>query len=300
MNKYHITVLMSTYNGEKYICEQIDSILAQKDVEVTLLVRDDGSTDNTLNILERYKTNKKLEYYTGNNCGPQLSFMHLLQNSDDNDYYAFADQDDFWMEDKLICAINSMKDKKDVPALYLSQTQLTDESLNLKKSIIINPLLTFGESLIYKFAGGCTMVMNHKLRTYISDKMPDVMPMHDIWIYTFALSVNSHVTFDNTPHILYRQHTNNAVGQGQGFVYEWRQRLHRLLSQSGERHNQASELKKCYYDIITDENKSILNLFLEGKTCFAKRIKLIFDKRLRCSDKTTLLLFWINLLLNKY
>lgn len=295
-----IIVLMSTYNGEKYIKQQIDSILAQKNVEVNLLVRDDGSTDGTLEILEEYKLRGKLSYYTGNNLGPQLSFMNLLQKASKGDYYAFADQDDFWLEDKLSCAINMLKNNDVEPALYLSQTQLTDSDLNYKKSIIVNPYITFGESLIYKFAGGCTMVFNDKLRKLLSNRLPKIMPMHDIWIYTFALAINAFVVFDKIPHILYRQHSNNAVGQGQGFFFEWKQRYRRLTTQSGERHNQALELRNCYSDIIPKKNANLLDEYIEGKHCLTKRIGLLFNKDLRCSDKITQFLFWINVVLNKY
>ena len=96
---------MSTYNGQKYIRQQIDSILQQTNVEVNLLVRDDGSKDDTIKILDEYKQEGKLTYYTGPNLGPQLSFLNLLNNCPKADYYAFADQDDYWEKDKLSTAV---------------------------------------------------------------------------------------------------------------------------------------------------------------------------------------------------
>ncbi len=291
---------MSTYNGERYLREQIDSILVQRNVEVNLLVRDDGSTDKTLNILEEYMANGMLSFYTGENLGPQRSFMHLLQNAPEHEYYAFADQDDYWLDDKLLSAINSLNEKENVPALYFSQTQLVDEKLRPMKSVIINPLLTFGEALIYKFVGGCTMVFNQKLRVAISDKIPKIMPMHDIWIYTFALAIDAYVCFDNVSHILYRQHRNNVVGQGQGFFYEWKKRYKRFLFNRCERYIQAQELYNCYSDIISEKNLNILNKFLKGKKNLFIRCEILFDKDFRCANNTTQVLFWVNLLLNKY
>jgi glycosyltransferase involved in cell wall biosynthesis len=300
MMECKIIVLMSTYNGERYLREQIDSILAQRGVNVCLLVRDDGSIDGTLNILNEYQSAGKLTFYTGANLGPQLSFMHLLQHATDSDYYAFADQDDYWMDDKLLSAINSLNEKENVPALYFSQTQLVNERLEPIKSVIINPLMTFGEALIYKFVGGCTMVMNHELRKAISNRLPSRMPMHDIWIYTMAMAINAFVYFDKTPHILYRQHGDNAVGQGQGFLYDWKLRLKRLLSNSNERYTQAKGLLDCYKNIIPKENLKLLTTFVDGKSSFRKRMSILLDNRFRCSDTTTQVLFWINLLLNKY
>ncbi len=170
-----VVVLMSTYNGEKYLREQIDSILGQRDVEVSLLVRDDGSTDATLAILDEYKTSGVLDYYCGSNIGPARSFMHLLQNAPESDFYAFSDQDDIWMDDKLLAATSTLKGHESEPALYFSQTQLVDADLNKIPSVIIHPKLTFGESLIYKFIGGCTMVMNHRLREAVGSFMPEIM-----------------------------------------------------------------------------------------------------------------------------
>mgnify|MGYP000009263768 CR=1 FL=1 len=298
--KNNIIVLMSTFNGEKFIREQIESILAQENVNIKLLVRDDGSTDKTLDILNEYKNKGKLNYYIGKNLGPQLSFMHLLQNAPYCEYYAFADQDDVWLKDKLSTAIKKLEDNITKPALYFSQTQLTDKYLTPQKSVIINPLLTFGEALIYKFIGGCTMVMNHKLRDCISDKLPSKMPMHDIWIYTFAMAINAFIFFDRTPHILYRQHGNNTVGQGKGFIYEWKERFHHLISCPNERYNQARELYNCYKDIIPENNLNILETFLNGKNSFNKRIKILRNKEFRCANITTQVLFWIEVLLNKY
>ena len=104
-----IIVLMSTYNGEKYLQVQLDSILSQENVDLELLVRDDGSTDSTKTILERYQSEGKLTWYSGKNKKPAYSFFDLLGKCKDADYYAFADQDDFWHEDKLINAIKRLE-----------------------------------------------------------------------------------------------------------------------------------------------------------------------------------------------
>ena len=295
-----VLVLMSTYNGEKYLREQIDSILGQRGVEVSLLVRDDGSTDATLTILDEYKESGRLDYYCGNNLGPARSFMHLLQNAPASDFYAFSDQDDKWMDDKLFTAITSLEGHESEPALYFSQTQLIDAGLNNIPSVIIHPKLTFGESLIYKFIGGCTMVMNHRMREAVGNFLPEIMPMHDIWIYSIALGIGAFVHFDPTPHMFYRQHGNNTVGLGQGAAYEWKKRFKRFTAKNDERYLQARELSNGYHYKLTAPNAALLTLFLEGKTSVGKRLRMLTSSRLRCADRTTQLLFWINLLFNKY
>lgn len=108
-----VAVLMSTYNGEKYIKEQLDSIFNQKEVQVTLYVRDDGSTDRTLDIVQSYSNTVLLPF--DENKGPGLSFMtllyHVMSLPTQYDYYAFADQDDIWMDEKLIKAIQQIKNE---------------------------------------------------------------------------------------------------------------------------------------------------------------------------------------------
>lgn len=104
-SKAHVTVLMSTYDGENFLRDQIESILNQEDVYVHLIVRDDGSKDRTINILEEYQSRGKLEWYSGKNLGSARSFLNLVSKSPDNEYYAFSDQDDVWFSKKLKRAI---------------------------------------------------------------------------------------------------------------------------------------------------------------------------------------------------
>ena len=128
-----INVLLSTYNGELYIAEQLDSLLRQTVIDnMKIIIRDDGSTDSTLKIIEEYKSkNSNIIFYRGENLKPAKSFWHLLQNCDEADYFAFCDQDDVWDEDKLEVAINQLKEHDDVPALYFSDARVVDSELNL-------------------------------------------------------------------------------------------------------------------------------------------------------------------------
>lgn len=113
-----VLVLMSTYNGEKWLKEQIDSILASREVKVDILVRDDGSSDNTLSILNLYKNNNRLNYYVGENIGPAQSFRDLVDRCEFGyDAYAYADQDDIWSEKKLFYATEALE-KTDTPYLW--------------------------------------------------------------------------------------------------------------------------------------------------------------------------------------
>ena len=119
-----VLVIMSTYNGEKYVREQINSILMQKNVEVSVLVRDDGSTDGTLEVINGLQDDR-ITVLNGENMGCEASFFELLMHCKGYEYYAFSDQDDIWLEDKLARAIG-MIGSSDTPVLYCSNQMLVD------------------------------------------------------------------------------------------------------------------------------------------------------------------------------
>ena len=106
-----VVVLMSTYNGEKYIKEQIDSIFAQTyQGRITILIRDDGSSDATKETVQALAKSdlRDVVFIEGENCGPQKSFLNLIQSAPEASWYFFADQDDVWDDDKIEIAVNAM------------------------------------------------------------------------------------------------------------------------------------------------------------------------------------------------
>lgn len=119
MNTKSVQVVMSTYNGEKYLKEQIDSILSQEGVDVRLYIRDDGSSDRTTDILASYQEHKNVKIEKGNNLGFAKSFLTALDECDEADYYAFSDQDDVWEKDKLSTAIEIEGKKLEVGFEYI-------------------------------------------------------------------------------------------------------------------------------------------------------------------------------------
>lgn len=129
-------ILLSTYNGEKYLPELLESVLAQKDIYVDILARDDGSTDKTVEILKKYD---RVKVYGGNNLKPAKSFLDLIWKADINyDYYALCDQDDVWKEEKIISAVKCIENI-DKPALYSSAVEVVDKDLTfIRKSFTDN------------------------------------------------------------------------------------------------------------------------------------------------------------------
>lgn len=298
---YTISVLMSTYNGGRYLKQQIDSILQQEGVEVHLLVRDDGSTDNTLDILKSYAQKGQLKWYQGENLKSARSFLRLLKDSEKCDYYAFADQDDYWEVNKLRVAVEHLQDyKEDTYALYLAQPQAADQDLNPLPTTQFKPLNTFGESLVYRFAMGCTMVLNNKLREVIISYEQQYPCMHDVWIYTIAHAIGSKVIWDNQPHTLNRQHGNNVVGLGEGICKKWSARLKRLCNKEEERYHQNSEIREAFRHLMPLENKDTIDTFVQAKHSLSDRFKLILSPKYHCSNTTTYTLFLLSAILNRF
>lgn len=210
-----IVVLMSTYNGDKYLKEQIDSILNQKGCEVELLVRDDMSTDKTLEILEEYQQQGKLRWYREDvNLGAAKSFWKLLMDAPDAEYYSFADQDDVWKPDKLFREIECIKHETG-PALSYSNAELVDAQMNSLGDVVYHgeqkPTLMM--ALCSCNILGCTIVMNRKMMDIIKGmKNPEHIIMHDSFIGALCMASGGHIYYDNNSNMYYRQHGNNVVG----------------------------------------------------------------------------------------
>ncbi len=210
-----IVVLMSTYNGDKYVREQIDSILAQSGCEVELLVRDDMSSDDTTAILEEYQKLGKLTWYQdGKNLGAAHSFWQLLQDAPEADYYSFADQDDVWKADKLCRGIKLIQ-QEEGPALSYSNAELVDADGKSLKDVVYHgeqkPSLKM--ALCSCNILGCTMVMNWQLIQIIKRmKSPKAIIMHDNFVSALCMACGGRIYYDNNPNMYYRQHGNNVVG----------------------------------------------------------------------------------------
>lgn len=195
-----VAVLMSTYNGEKYIKEQLDSIFNQKEVYVTLYVRDDGSTDNTLEIIKAYHNDIILLPFDENK-GPGLSFMtllyHVMSLSTQYDYYAFADQDDIWMDVKLNKAIQQIQNEGKC-VLYSSNQWLYENDTKTKLRYDFKPDLTLVDHISKNLLSGCTMVFDYMMAEKITSFTCPPRSllnyrMHDAWVALIATLYGSFI-----------------------------------------------------------------------------------------------------------
>ena len=223
-----IAILMSSYNGEKYIRQQIDSILSQSGaVQPELWVRDDGSTDGTRAVLESYASQGKLRWYTGDNLKPAHSFLDLLKHCEDYDYYAFADQDDVWKPEKLISGIRALEAISG-PGLYFANAELVDQDLNSLGRTVYrrSPALDFTTLSCAGGILGCTMVFNRQLAQLIRmAPMPGPVVMHDFYVALVCSLFDGEIVYDPVAQMGYRQHGKNVVGVARGKTAAIRDRI---------------------------------------------------------------------------
>lgn len=285
-----IQILMSTYNGDQYIRTQLDSIVAQNIEEKELLIRDDGSTDGTVEIIQEYvKKNSWIQYYAGSNIGVQKSFFDLLRKADSNaDYIAFADQDDEWLPDKLNRAIEILENKyQQSPALYCSDKIIVNEELEEVRVTVKRTVrkISFGNALVQNICTGCTAVVNHPLMQILQENIPqnlDRVIMHDWWLYLTA-SCFGKVYYDQDAYIRYRQHGSNASG---AMVNQRRlacYRLKQLLKPRGEIYRQNELFLEVYKQKLLVprylEEYRLLEKILKGEKNLCGRIKIACDRR---------------------
>lgn len=270
---------MSTYNGEKYIRMQLDSILGQTYENLCLLIRDDGSTDQTVSILEEYaKRDDRITYYTGKNIGVIQSFLELVKNSSEEaGYYAFADQDDVWLPEKIGRAVEKIEAVQE-PALYCSETYLTDEELNVlhKDEKMARP--SFGNALVQNICTGCTAVINKSLRDLIKETSPQNIVMHDWWLYLSAAAFGT-VYYDKEAYIKYRQHGNNRFGAKTSKWQVWRYRLGQLGKKRGELFAQLEEFEDSYPQ-LDEKKKEMTELVRKAQKGFVNRVKLVCNREI--------------------
>jgi len=251
-----VAILMATYNGEKYISQQIDSILNQHNVNVHFYISDDGSTDNTLNIIQDYKDKYKENFkniFKVNFKYPANNFLSILPKiTEKYDFYAFSDQDDVWYQDKLTTVINKINQGYD---LYCGRTENVDKNLT---SIGFSPLFElppcFKNAIVQSIAGGNTMVFNHKIFELLKPSFNYKHHTHDWWTYILTTFSGHKVFYDPFPKVMYRQHENNFNGSNLGLLNQLRRIIMGLLGRFKYWNNLNEKNLMEYLDFATHEN----------------------------------------------
>lgn len=283
-----VQVLLSSYNGEKYIKEQIESILKQEEVEISLLIRDDGSTDKTIEIVQELaKENKNITYYQGKNLGPARSFMDLLYHSGNFPYFAFSDQDDVWKPQKLISAIRKLEKVEEAkPALYCSALEIVDKNLNTIETKKVSGNFCFEGEIIKNFVTGCTQVLNKNLCDSIKSYTPTYLIMHDSWITRVCYAIGGEVIIDENAYILYRQHEENVLGYNDEGLQKLKKQFKiAFIDKIAMRVNMAKELKNGYEAKLTKEAKEVIENLIAYPSSRKAKKWLLQNKNFRTNNK---------------
>jgi len=264
-----IAVLLGTFNGARFLEEQLESLAAQDAARVDIYASDDGSTDGTLAIIERWRAKwakGKFEISVGPGKGFSENFRGLAIAAGeraDADFVAFCDQDDIWDTDKLAAAVAALSEAADRPAVYFSRTRLIDAR---GRPYGVSPLFRrqpgFRNAVVQSIGGGNTMVLSARgIALFAESARRTPFVAHDWWGYIIVSGAGGYVWYDPEPHIAYRQHDANSVGSNVGM----RARLKRLRRQfggafAGWNTTNTAALGKCL-DLLSAEARAILAEF---------------------------------------
>jgi glycosyltransferase involved in cell wall biosynthesis len=302
-----ICILMSTYNGEKFLAEQLQSIEDQTHKNWRLVISDDGSSDNTLAIAKQFQEkwgSDRLEIRQGPQQGFCQNFLSMACDSNIRaDLYGFSDQDDVWLADKLARAVAyfNASNESQLPRAYGSRTQIVDEELNI---LGFSPEFTlprsFRNALVQSISGGNTQVFNQVTKELLEQAGPQQVVSHDWWLYQIVKGAGGIFYYDPNPTLLYRQHSNAIVGANSSF----RARLDRIfyaLNGRFKNWNDINYTALCNIrHLLTKDSQDILDIFGTFRGAhFKDRIRLLEVCGLYRQTWQGTLSLWLATIINK-
>ncbi|MFP3153095.1 glycosyltransferase [Lachnospiraceae bacterium ZAX-1] len=285
MEEKRVNVLLSAYQGEAYIAEQIDSILAQSYKNIEIYVRDDGSKDQTKAILKPYADQGRIHLIVGENIGFIESFFFLVENCGDGDYFAYADQDDVWLPGKIRMAVEKMdREDNSRPLLYFSNYDLYNSTLQFqehRKASAVRP--SFYNALVDCMPLGFHSVFNQRACELLRKNMPRHSCGHDWWTYLLCAGLGT-VIYDDRVTVKYRRHETNVSAAGTGFIKFQIWRFQKFFRNNYFKNvqGQTQEFAGYYEKRLKPEDRKVLRLFLDEKYHLGHMLqKVCYPKRFR-------------------
>lgn len=304
-----VNVLLGTYNGDEFLDEQLRSIENQEAVEVRLFVRDDGSTDETLDLLKSHEDVLDILYVEdGENVGPQESFMRLLrfavnyvekESDKETNLFAYADQDDIWHRNKLKKAAEALNDVG-TPALFASNQNIIDSEGNFKykRDLEFNKRIDIFRVIAGWTPSGNTLVFNYALAKKVSATRPNVIRMHDMWTVLVALSIGARFITADESLIDYRIYGGNTVGLDAKSI-KYVKRLWKSMEVANIRSLQAFEVLKSHDLDIDNQVREDLQVVVRYRDNVSIKLRLIKRTDFSYLSKKQQLLFIVAVLVNK-
>jgi len=297
-----VTILLGTYNGARYLPEQLESIAAQDHKNWRILASDDASTDGTADILRAFGDAHPLTILKGPGRGHVGNFLHLLTSlpegaQADGAAVAFCDQDDIWLPEKLTVAVEWLaKVPKGQPALYCSRRLIWDPIRESRRpSLAYTRPPAFANACVENIAPGNTIVLNPAAAQLARDLAATAQDIyaHDWWLYLLITGVGGQVLYDPEPHLLYRQHDDNAIGAGEQLSRGLRNKGAVWRGAFADRvgRNIAAMQKVAAH--LTPENQQILELFAQARHApLPQRLGLLRQAGVYRQGRLSGLTFW--------
>lgn len=283
VNSGLVAILLSTYNGELFLSEQLDSLESQTYKNWTVIASDDGSTDNTQEILKKYQkkwSEGRLSILNGPKKGFSQNFLFLACNTKIKaNYYAFCDQDDVWLPTKLEMAISTIEKYRSPkhPFLYCGRTLNVNQELQpCGMSPLFSSPKNFQNAIIQNIAGGNTMVFDTNTKSLLEKVGVVDVFLHDWWLYILVAGSGGNIFYDSNPQIFYRQHFGSTLG-GDYKLLSKIKRILMIINGSYKNWNSLNIIAaNNAISFFSNENKQILKNFesLRGGDFF-QRIGLI-------------------------
>lgn len=280
-----VVVLLSSYNGEKYIKAQIESILNQTHTNLELLVRDDGSDDATPKIIEELaKTDARITFIRDDdNLGYPKCFYALTDMAPEADFYFFSDQDDVWFEDKIARAVNMLsKLPADKPAVYYGGYTICDEELNpVRDEHPMQKNITLKDTLFQVCGLEFTMAVSRSALNVLNNNKPSFSTGRGTWM-SMLYSVYANIICDERPCAYYRRHESAVTASNQSFWGLWAWRIRYLF---GGGFNDFHEIIRDFYltmgSKLDVKERRMLRLFADEHYFPSVITKIFYPKRLR-------------------
>ena len=279
-----VAILMCTKDGAKFLGEQLKSIADQTHTNWSLFVSDDGSADETNEIIARFARNysQRVVVRQGPRNGVCANFLSLATDpSIEADYFAFSDQDDIWYKNKLQRALDWLVTVPDqIPGMYCGRTELvTADGESYGLSTLFTRPPAFQNALVQSLGGGNTMVFNRAAKKILEDVGRIEVVLHDWWLYQLVSAAGGAIRYDPEPALKYRQHPDSLIGSNLG----WRARFVRIrMAFSGRLHDwnttNIAALERIPSHLIKPQNRSVLTFFGQARTAPLFR-RLIYFKR---------------------
>ena len=286
-----VAILLATYNGERYLEEQIESIIEQTYKNWVLYIRDDNSKDGTQKIIDKYikkYPNKIIQIIdnitTNDACKNFMCLLEKVHKEKKYKMYMFCDQDDVWLKDKIEIMVNKYLEveNKEKPILIHTDSYVVDSNLNIicnssiKYSGLNSKRKKFNSFLIQNNTRGCTILINNKLANLVKLDIENII-MHD-WYFALIASAFGEIIYINKPTIKYRQHSNNVLGattyRGIGNLFRRAIKFIKKIFSTNkkdiifdEAYSQAESFRNYYYDMLDDNKKHIIDEFCSMNKC---------------------------------